>query len=93
MRIILCCGQNGRAIVIGDTKRRPVKGKPVTLTNARMCLRWSAECGGLFGLAAKGPKGDTRITHSVAETVETVWQEWCAVSDVAVRELDKWPAS
>jgi len=92
VRIILCCGHNGRAIVIGDVKRKPVKGKPVTLTDARMVLRWDAACGGLFGLAAKGPRADTRITHSVPETVSTVWQEWCTVSDVASKELDKWPA-
>jgi hypothetical protein len=93
MTIILCAGQNGRAVLVGDVPRRPVAGKPVTLKNARMVLYWDAACGGLLGLAANGPKGeDTRITHAVEETTETVWQEWTKVSTRAARELKKWPA-
>lgn len=91
-RIILCAGQNGRAIIVGDVEKEPVPGEPVRQTDARMVLRWAAECGGLFGLAAEGPKGDTRITHAVSTNVETVWQEWCTVSDKAAKAIDKWPA-
>ncbi len=91
-KIILCCGQNGRAVVIGDITCNPVKGKSVKLTNARMVLYWAQECGGLLGLGAKGPKGKTRITHAVPELVETVWQEWVAVTPEAAKEIDKWPA-
>ena len=90
--IILCAGTNGRAVIIGEVGTDPVPGEPVTLRNARMVLYWSAECGGLFGLAAKGPKTNTRITHAVPQTTETVWQEWTEVTPEAVEAISGWPA-
>jgi len=90
--VILCCGDHGRAIVIGDVTRLPTPGKPVRLTNARMVLYWSKECGGLLGLAANGPKADTRITPAVPSVCETVWQEYVEVSPDAAEEIAKWPA-
>jgi len=90
--IILCAGQNGRAVIFGHVASDPVAGQPVTLYDAKMVLRWDSACGGLFGLAAQGPKADTRLTHAVAETTETVWQEWVAVSADAASALLKWPA-
>ena len=90
-RIILCCGNNGRAVVYGTVDAEPAAGRPVRLRNARMILYWSAECGGLFGLARSGPKTDTRITATVDEVVETSWQEFLAVSDAAVEKIERWP--
>ena len=91
--IILCCGANGRGVVYGEVSKKPVPGEPVTLRNARMVLRWSTACGGLFGLAAMGPRGqptDTRITHAVAETTETVWREYIVVSPAAAQQFAAW---
>ena len=92
MRIILCCGEHGRAVIIGDVDEAPVPGQPVTLRDARMVLYWSAQTGGLFGLAARGPREGCRITAAVSETTATVWQEWLTVSDDAAEGLDAWPA-
>jgi len=92
MRIILCAGNQGKAVLIGDVKADPVPGEPVELQNARMVIFWSADCGGLLGLAAKGPKGDSRITHTADRIVEAKWQEWVTVSDEASEKIDKWPA-
>ena len=90
--IILCCGANGRAVVYGWVEKDPVPGKPVTLYDARMVLRWEGS-GGLFGLAAKGPEGRSRITASVERVVETSWQEHVIVSPKAAQALDDWPAA
>ena len=90
MRIILCCGSSGRAVVVGDVEKEPVAGEPVRLTDARMVLRWSTECGGLLGLAAGGPQTSTRVTHAVPVVVETSWQEWIALTDIAIEALDRW---
>ena len=84
--IILCFGEHGRGVVYGYVDTDPVPGQPVTLTNARMVLRWDVH--GLFGLAAKGPAGDTRLTHAVESTTETRWQEWIAVSPEAAEAID-----
>ncbi len=63
--IIVCTGTNGRAVVFGYVDKEPDVGDLVTIYDARMVLRWDEKCGGLFGLAANGPKGDTRLTAPV----------------------------
>lgn len=89
---IVCCGKNGRAVLIGESPVEPEAGKPVTLNNARMVLYWDTECGGLFGLAAKGPKGKTRITAAVERHGDECVRQWVAVSDSAKKEIDAWKA-
>jgi hypothetical protein len=91
-RYIICCGEHGRAVIICDMDREPVPGKPVRMLDARMVLYWSAECGGLLGLAARGPRTTTRITAPTPVSVEHVWQEFVVVSASAAEEIDKWPA-
>ena len=49
-----------RGVVFGYTTN--VNARPITLTNARMCLYWSADVGGVFGLAEKGPTKDCKIS-------------------------------
>ena len=90
--IILCVGANGRAVVFGWVEEDPTPGEPVTLHHARMVLYWSGECGGLFGLAANGPKTSTRMTAAVERTSAVQWKEWLAVSPEAAEALDGWPA-
>lgn len=88
--IILCATKQGRAVIYGRVESEPVVGEPVELHDARMVLRWDAKCGGLFGLAAKGPKSDTRITAAVKKTVASDWKEWMTVSEEAAKALDEW---
>ena len=90
-QIILCCGANGRGVVFGTVTKLPVPGQPVELRDARMIIYWSKECGGLFGLAARGPKTSTRITHVVPRTTETVWQEWTEVTPEVGQKISEWP--
>lgn len=91
--IILCAGENGRAVIYGRVSRKPTPGKPVTLTNARMVLYWSSDCGGLFGLATKGPKTSTRITQAVPETMATQWKEYVECTAEAAEEIEAWKAA
>lgn len=67
--IIVCTDKRG--VVFGyceDTSARPIK-----LTKARMCLYWSADVGGVFGLGEKGPTKDCRISATLSEiTLEGV---------------------
>ena len=90
--IILCCGVNGRGAVFGWVSQLPEPGCPVTLTNARMILRWRSG-GGLFGVATQGPREGSTLTCSVARVVETSWQEYLTVSDKAATALHAWPAA
>lgn len=88
--IILCAGANGRAVIFGFVDADPVPGEAVTLHDARMVLYWSAKCGGLFGLAAGGPKEGTRLTPAIASTVATQWKECLTVSADAVPAFAGW---
>ena len=90
--IILCAGQSGRAVLFGYVDAEPEPSKPVMLHDARMVLYWAPECGGLLGLAARGPAGETRITPSVPRTVETAWQEWVQCTSTGAEAINDWPA-
>ena len=51
MPVVVCTDKRG--VVFGYTPDK--SARPVTLTTARMCLRWSTKVGGVFGLGDKGP--------------------------------------
>jgi hypothetical protein len=87
---IVCCGTNGRAVLVGESNTEPEAGKPITLTNARMVLYWDAACGGLLGLAANGPKGATRITAAVERHGDDCVRQWVTVSEAARKEIEAW---
>lgn len=87
---IVCCGVNGRCVVYGWSSTEPASGKPKVLYDARMVLYWDSECKGLFGLAASGPKGKTRITHSIHKTETSPVTEWLSVSIEAAKKFDEW---
>ncbi len=89
---IVCCGEHGRAVLVGKSPTEPVAGQPIRLTDARMILYWSSECGGLLGLAANGPKTSTRITASVPSHGDECVKQWVEVSDNAAKEIDQWKA-
>lgn len=63
--VVVCTDK--RAVVFGytqDTSARPIK-----LTGARMCLYWSSDVGGVFGLGENGPTKDCKIS-AVSPAVE-----------------------
>ena len=86
--IILCAGQNGRAVLFGYVDGEPVAGEPVKLYQARMLIYWSSSSNGLFGCAANGPGDGSRLTPAVWSTTETVWQEWIEVGPAAAEAFD-----
>ena len=88
--VIACCGENGRCVVFGECELEPVTGKPLALTNARMVLYWPSSCGGLFGLAANGPKEGLRLTAAVKKTAVEAVRQWLSVSDGAAKGLREW---
>lgn len=77
--VVVCTDKRG--VVFGYTDN--VDARPVRLTNARMCLYWSADVGGVFGLAEKGPTSGCKISATVpALTLEGVTAVF-GVDDVA----------
>lgn len=47
---------------VADDKKLPSQ---ITLTDARICVYWSAQTHGVLGLAASGPNSECRISPSV----------------------------
>lgn len=76
---------------MGEVDEMPKPGEAVTIRNARMILYWDSSCGGLLGLAAKGPSGDTRITHAVPQVADYCRQA-VEVSYSAVEKINTWEA-
>ena len=82
--VIVCTDKRG--VIFGYTTN--YHGDQITLTQARMCLYWSAEVGGVFGLAEKGPTKNCKISAtapsitlngitaiiSVDEAAENAWR-------------------
>lgn len=56
--VVVCTDKRG--VVFGYTQ--DVNARPIDLTSARMCLYWSADVGGVFGLGEKGPTKDCKIS-------------------------------
>lgn len=59
--VVVCTEKRG--VVFGYTT--DVTARPISLTDARMCLYWSADVGGVFGLAEKGPSKDSKVSATV----------------------------
>lgn len=63
-RYVIVCTDK-RAVVFGLTYN--VNARPIHLSEARMCLYWSADVGGVFGLAEIGPTSGCKISAVVPQ--------------------------
>jgi hypothetical protein len=63
MPVLVCTDK--RAVVFGYCGN--VEARPIILTKARMCLYWSADVGGVFGLAEVGPTSGCKISAPVSK--------------------------
>ena len=59
--VVVCTDKRG--VVFGYTQDHTAR--PIVLTNARMCLYWSTDVGGVFGLAEIGPTSGCKISAVV----------------------------
>lgn len=88
---ILCVGQHGRCVIFGYCDGTPEPGERPLVERPRMVLRWPAACGGLFGLAANGPKEGLQLTAEVhAHKVPPVDAAIPVTAEVAAA-LQEWP--
>ncbi len=60
--VVVCTDKRG--VVFGYCV--DVSARPITLTEARMCLYWSVDVGGVFGLGEKGPTKDCKISATLS---------------------------
>jgi len=67
--VVVCTDKRG--VVFGYTPNH--NARPIVLAEARMCLYWSADVGGVFGLAENGPTTGCKISATLpAITLEGV---------------------
>jgi hypothetical protein len=67
--VIVCTDKRG--VIFGECD--DVTARPIKLRNARMCLYWPKEVGGVFGLGEIGPNKETKISATLPEiTLEGV---------------------
>ncbi len=84
--VVVCTDKRG--VVFGYTSNP--SARPVVLTNARMCLYWSAAVGGVFGLADIGPDSHSNISAVAPSiTLEGV----TAVFGMTPRAVAAWTAA
>ena len=85
--VVVCTDKRG--VVFGYTTN--VEARPIKMTGARMCLYWSADVGGVFGLADKGPTAGCKISATapaislegvtaVFEVTEAAEKAWLGAS-------------
>jgi hypothetical protein len=75
-----------RGVFFGYAKS--TSGSTIRLERARMCVYWSQDMQGIFGLAERGPSATCRI--SPAATVEL--RKVTAVIEVSPEAVTKWEA-
>jgi hypothetical protein len=86
--VVITTDHTRRGVFSGFLESGDVGGK-VTLRHARMCVYWSAETGGVLGLAARGPMKGSRIGPVVPTlTVDGV----TAIVDASDAARKKWEA-
>lgn len=61
--VVVCTDKRG--VVFGYCDE--TSARPITLTSARMCLYWSSDVGGVFGLGEKGPSKDCKISATLPQ--------------------------
>jgi hypothetical protein len=52
-----------RGVIFGYTTNPDAR--PISLTNARMCLYWPSSVGGVFGLCDIGPNAESKISATL----------------------------
>ena len=80
----------GRCVLFGYCEEEPEIGEEFRLERSRMVLYWPKECGGLFGLAADGPKDGLRLSGAVTTKGHPVREVIEVEHDVA-EMLSAWP--
>ena len=81
-------------VVIWTDKRGVIFGyctdtsaRPITLTDARMCLYWPASVGGVFGLCDIGPNAESKIS---AVLPSAVFEGVTGVATVTQKAEEAW---
>ena len=76
-----------RGVFFGKVKNDKQLPSEITLTEARNCIYWSADCNGFLGLAANGPTSGCKIG---AKINEITLYKITSVTPVGEEATEKW---
>ena len=76
-----------RGVFFGFVKNDKKLPSEITLTKAKNCIYWSADCKGFLGLAAKGPTSGCKIG---AEIDEITLYKVTSVTPVREEAVEVW---
>jgi hypothetical protein len=69
---------------------QPTNAKTIRITQARMCVYWSADCKGVLGLASGGPTASCKVGPAVpALTIMDV----TSITEVSPEAAQAWEAA
>lgn len=77
-----------RGVFFGYVKDEKKLPSEITITDARNCIYWSADCGGFLGLAAEGPNKNCKIGARVDELTLYKVTSVTPVSDGAAKKWE-----
>jgi hypothetical protein len=63
--VVVTTDKDKRGVFMGRLEKKNADKGTCVLSDARMCVYWSAETHGVLGLASDGPQKGSRITPSV----------------------------
>lgn len=66
-------------------------GDVITLKQARNCIKWTADVGGVFGLASRGPSKSCRVTKEAVPSLQV--RGITSVSEVSPEAVKAWEAA
>lgn len=70
---------------VKDSKKLPAE---ITISGAKNCIYWSADCGGFLGLAANGPTSGCKIGKRVPEVTLYKITSVTPVEDAAITKWE-----
>lgn len=91
--VLVTTDKDRRGVFCGELDSYDADKQCAVLTNARMCIYWSAETRGVLGLASIGPQHGSRVSPAVRRIELNGVTSVSDVSPEASREWEKEPWS
>jgi hypothetical protein len=83
--VVVCTEHRG--VFFGYIEDCTLDRSIVTLTNAKMALRWSSDVNGVLGLSSVGPSADCKISN---RSPRIVLRKVTAIMDCDPSAAEKW---
>lgn len=80
-----------RGVFFGYADPAELNADVITLRQARNCIKWTSDVGGVFGLASRGPSSSCRVTKDSVPSLQV--RGITSVSECSPEAVKAWEAS